>query len=317
MVQIGVIGGLLFLPWFINMIGGVILKSTASQLTTPASAISEFLGQYNGAGSLSNYLPTWIWLLSATALIWSLWRHERSAMFFFCWFAIVILATNPAWLNLHETRAISNFAILIAAYIPAGVLIGAAGGWLLKSIHINRQIISIILLFGFVILGVWGAKQRLGDVQFGQFTLATRPDLRASTWIQANLPQEASFLVNAFPAYGGSVMAGSDGGWWLRFLSGHQTSLPPLLYADEPGPDPAYVQSINDLTNLLYRFGINSPEMQAELAHRGIEYIYVGQVQGHAGYGGPQPLEPANLLTSQYFHSIYHQDRVWIFKVNP
>ena len=165
--------------------------------------------------------------------------------------------------------------------------------------------------------GVWGAKQRLGDVQFAQFTLATRPDLRASAWIRANLPQDASFLVNSFPAYGGTVMAGSDGGWWLRFLSGRQTNLPPLLYASEPAPYPAFGQWINDLTNLLYSQGINSPELQAELTRRGIGYIYVGQVQGRAGYGGPQPLEPETILTGQFYHPIYHQDRVWIFKANP
>jgi hypothetical protein len=317
MFQVGLIGGLIFLPWFINVFAGGILANTAQQLTTPASAISDFLGQYNSAGSLSFFLPIWIWLLFVAALTWGLWRHERKALFLTCWLALVILATNPAWLNLPGTGVISNFAILIAAYIPAAVFIGAAGGWLMDWISYNRRIVSIILIIGVVGLGLWGAKQRLGDVQFAQSTLAARPDLRASAWIRANLPLDASFLVNSFPAYGGSVMAGSDGGWWLRFLSGRQTSLPPLLYGEEPGPDPNFAQSINDLTNLLYRVGINSPEMQAELARRGIDYIYVGQIQGRGGYGGPYPLEPVLLLTSQYYHPIYHQDRVWIFKANP
>ena len=112
-------------------------------------------------------------------------------------------------------------------------------------------------------------------------------------------------------------MAGSDGGWWLRFLSGRQTSLPPLLYSTEPAPNPNFVQSIADLTHQIYDKGIESSETLAELSRRNIGFVYVGQLQGRAGYGGPYPLEPATLLASSHFQPVYHQDRVWIFEIKP
>jgi hypothetical protein len=211
---------------------------------------------------------------------------------------------------------ISNFAILIAAYIPASVFIGAAGGWLIEALPFQRNRIFIgLMAVGMVALGVWGTNQRLKDARFDAYTLAARPDLRASAWIKTNLPEEARFLVNSFPAYNGTIVAGSDGGWWLQFLSGRKTTLPPLLYASEPPPDAAYIPSVDGLTELIYSKGITAPETQAELANRGVHYIYVGQLQGRVGYGGPYPLDPVTLAANPLFNVVYHQDRVWIFEI--
>jgi hypothetical protein len=315
-LQIGLIGGLLFLPWFIHIYGGQILATFGKEITTPASANSAFMEQYNSAGPLTDYLPILVWLLLIMAVGWGLWRRDRASWIVSTWIFLIILATNPAWVHLPGTGVISNFAILIAAYIPASIFIGAAGGWLIEAISFQRnKIFTGLIMVGVVIIGAWGGIQRLKDAQFDQFTYATRADLRASAWIQANLPLDATFLVNSFPAYGGTIMAGADGGWWLQFLSGRKTTLPPLLYVSEPPPNAEFIPSVNNLTALIFSKGIAAPETQVELARRGIRYIYIGQMQGHTANGGPFPLEPASLAANPQFNTIYHQDRVWIFEI--
>ncbi len=315
-LQIGILGGLLFVPWFIHIYGGQILATFGKEITTAASANSAAVEQYNSAGALTDYMPVLVWLLLITAIGWGLWRRERPALIIATWFFVIILGTNPSWLRLPGTGVISNFAILIAAYLPASVFIGAAAGWLIEASPFqSKKVFTGLLVVGVVALGAWGGIQRLKDAQFDGATLASRADLRASAWIRTNLPVDARFLVNSFPAYNGTIMAGSDGGWWLQFLSGRETTLPPLLYASEPPPNAEYIPSVNSLTELIYSKGFAAPETQAELVKRGVSYIYIGQKQGRSGYGGPYPLEPAALVANPQLSVVYHQDRVWIFKI--
>ena len=317
-LQIGLIGGGLFLPWFLHLYGGVWLANFGSQLSTPANAVAASLESYNSTGPLTDYMPAWMWLVLALALGWGLWRREAVGAVFASWLALVYLATNPAVLNLPGTGAISNFAIMIAVYIPAGIFGGAAAGWLLEKLPWQRSaLLSAVLLALFLGLGLLGGKQRISDVQASRYALATRADLRAAAWVRDHLPQDANFLVNSFAAYGGTVMAGSDGGWWIRYLTGRQSTLPPLLYGTEKSAVPDLALKVNALTTLVREKGIDSAAALAEFKQRGINYVYLGQLQGRAGFGGPYPMEPVNFLSSTHYQPVYHQDRVWIFKINP
>ncbi len=109
--------------------------------------------------------------------------------------------------------------MVIAAYIPAGLLIGAAAGWLAGATSqvapryarlVQLSLALIVLLCAF-----FGVQSRIKDLNTQGAALFTRPDQRAARWIDANLPEQATFLVNAFFAYNDWVIVGSDGGWWL------------------------------------------------------------------------------------------------------
>ena len=67
-------------------------------------------------------------------------------------------------------------------------------------------------------------RQRLNTVDPRQFSLLTRPDLRAFDWIRENTPDDAGFLVNSFFAFNNSLNVGSDGGWWLPLLTKRDSS---------------------------------------------------------------------------------------------
>jgi hypothetical protein len=250
---IGLGAAAIFTPWFLRQFGGTILEIFASNISTPANQLPEATQQYNAIGDLSVYLPLLAWVGTALAAAWGLWRREMPALLVTIWWGLIVLATNPHWIGLPGAGSISNFAVAIAAYIPAGLLIGAATGWAIQKINHSSEGLSRTqaglypnrfiesgLFVGVCVLAVWGARQEIRYIHISQHSLVTHADLRAASWIQENVPAEARFLVNSFFAYSGSAVVGSDAGWWLPLLAHRQTTLPPLSYGLEPEPWPGY-----------------------------------------------------------------------------
>jgi len=317
---IGVGAGLLFLPWFIHIFAGKIMLNFSTQLSTPVAAVSTWTQEYNAIGDLSSYLPTLLWLLLSVSVILGLWRRDKGVMLISLWSFLTLLAANPQWLRLPGEGSLNNFSVFIAAYIPVSVMLGYLLGQItsyrfkVESASKPLPLTLLITVFLFIV-GIWGARQRLSDLQVMTSALATRPDIRASKWIQENTPQDARFLVNSFFAFGDTVIVGSDGGWWLPLLAYRQTTLPPLNYGSEQGPRPDYGIWINALTSEILTKGISHPDIPTLLRERGVTYVYIGQRQGLVNYTGPNTLEPGHLLANSNFRLVYHQDRVWVFEV--
>ncbi len=320
---IGAGGLILFLPWLINLFAGGIPKIALTQLSTPVSQISDFARQYNAISNLGAYLPPILWMLMLVCAAWAFWRHEIEASLVALWWFLILLAANPLWFNLPGSGLINNFAVFIAAYIPAGLLIASAAGWTIQGASyatrgrgwLNQVIYPIALLIALA-LSIIGARWRLRDLNPHGGVLFTRPDQRASEWIKANTPKEARFLVNAFFAYGDWVIVGCDGGWWLPLTAQRTTTLPPINYGNEQGPSPGYRKSINALQRLILDNGIDHPDVHRGLIHAGVSYVYIGQRHGRVNNPGPS-LDPVILAASPAFKLVYHQDRVYIFQFQP
>ena len=62
--------------------------------------------------------------------------------------------------------------------------------------------------------------------------------------------------------------------------------------------------------------GIQHADVVSLLDQRGIDYVYIGQRQGTVNSPGPL-LDLAQLLSSENYEPVYHQDQVWIFKITP
>jgi hypothetical protein len=325
----GIGAGLIFLPWLINVADGLYLTMFRILATTPATQISTFAQQTNTIGNISLYLPELLWILLIISIGWGLWRQDRAILLIGLWWFLIILASNPNWIKLPGAGIISNFTVLIGFYIPAGIFIGAAGGWIIKSIitiskdqnpesdsnglikswHINLTFAILISL-----MGLWGVWQRRGDLHASAHTLVTHPDKLAYAWVSNNTPDNSTILVNSFFAFDDSVIVGSDGGWWLPLLSKRKTSLPPINYVAEQGPNPEYRLWINELTANIMSFGIQDAGVLKMLKERGFTHIYTGQRQGTIN--SPFPLlNPSDLILSENFNLIYQQDRVWIFEI--
>ena len=301
----------LFLPWLLRLWDGTISLNFLRQLSIPASDTSTWLQEYNAIGNLFAYLPAWLWLLLPVGLGWGLWQHQRGVAVVGLWWFLLFLAANPRWLQLPGTGVLSNFAVLIAVYIPIGTLLGSVAGSLVGKIERQPLVLAVICVV--LILGTWGAYTRTGEVRLVEHALVTTPDQRAANWIQANTPPEAVLLVNSFLAYGGSVAVGADGGWWLPLLAHRQTTLPPINYATERGLQPDYAQAVVTLTSEIQSKGVTDPTVLALSRERGVTHVYIGQRQGRVNNSQPM-LDSAALLKSPHFRLVYHQDRVWVFE---
>lgn len=313
-ILLGVAAVILFLPWFWHVFGGRMAALFALEITTVPRSFAASV-ELNAPADPLLY-PTWLWVLCAGCLAVGLWRRDRSVVLIAVWSALVVLVTNPQWLRLPGEGIISNFTIVVAAYIPASLIVGSALGRLVeRSAPRSWPLWAAIIL----VVSAWGAKQRLTDLNSDRYGLATWADLRAADWIQLNVPQQAGFVVNSFFAYGDTLAVGTDGGWWLPLLAHRATDIPPLNYALERGDRPDYVNWINNLPRAIQQKGVDGAAVLQMMADRGIDYVYIGQKQGRVNYGGPDVLRPDVLLASASFRPIYHEDRVWIFEVvhNP
>jgi len=156
---------------------------------------------------------------------------------------------------------------------------------------------------------------RLEAVEPSKHALLTRQDMIAMDWIQANTPPDARFLVNSFFAYGGSVIVGSDGGWWLPLLAGRTNTVPPLTYGIEQGSDPDYALKVGDFARQVQGADVDAPEVRSLLRQQGVTHVYIGEQQGRVNYAGDDVLCATALLDSEYYRVIYHQGEVWVFEI--
>ncbi len=323
---IGLGSGLLFLPWFYHVFSGKILTILGIQLSTSPQTISAWTEQYNAIGNLTTYLPPWLWLLIPIFIGFGLWQRNHGALIISLWWFLLILAANPRWLGLPGEGILQNFTVFIASYIPVsllgGVFLGQAVKYIGQKIHYNSQqrisltltsVLSVLLFCGFAWYGV---RQRINDLNLNQSALVTRPDLKAFQWIINNTTPDARFLVNSFPAYDDTLIVGADAGWWIPLLTRRQTTLPPINYGSERGPRDDYRLWVNELTKEILHKGITNPDVISILEQRNVSHVYIGQRQGKVN-NPSSSLEPNELLASPYYSPIYHQDRVWIFRLNP
>jgi hypothetical protein len=322
-------GGVLFLPWYMHIYSGRVLEIVGSQVGASVRQLSEGGG---GAVELLNpgeYAPAYIWLLAALSLGWSLWRRNRGPALMAAWWLLILLAAYPDWLHLPGYGPITGFAVIVACYIPLSLILAESLMMVYQRVGAlamtpdnppqNRQtgwVMLILLTGGLIVLLLAGARQRVNDRQPLTHTLLTRPDQRASAWITRRLPVEARLLTNTLIAYGGSSVVGTDGGWWLPISAGRKNFPPPLTYASELGPTPNYADEVTELGKQLNAARPGDPKFLELLKSAGMDYIYIGQLQGVVNNPNP-PLRPAELLADSHFRKVYHADRVWIFQVTP
>ncbi|UCD43381.1 MAG: hypothetical protein JSV69_07260 [Chloroflexota bacterium] len=325
---------ILLIPWIMRIFEGSLPDIFGAQISTAASQVSQASQQLNSIGNITSYLPFYVWVLLLFSIIWGVWKRNRESNIFIVWWLFILLAANPQWLRLPGTGILTNFAVFIAAYIPTSVMIGSGLAGVLNELKLflpemeadksefgsdvrsrNKVYWTIFFSIIMILISIWFVRPRTRDIRPMEHALLTRPDVNAGMWINQNLSQNAKFLVNSFFAYGGTLVVGSDGGWWLPLITTRQSSQPPLTYGSETGLDPGYVEFTNSLVALIEEKGIDHPDVLAELEKRGFTHIYLGQQQGQVNANSPPLLDLNKLMESPNFELIYNQDRVRIFNI--
>lgn len=310
---------LLILPWFVIIYSGKLFSILQNQITTPPEELDQVIVSYNQVADLTAYLPIYLWAAVAVVTIWAVARRAKEALSIVVWFVLLVLLANPAWLGLPGTGIVNNFAVVLAVYIPAALLVGFGGSWLIAWVRSRFRLsfrnglewvpIGLILM-----LAVAGAGYQLSLVRPVAHALVTRSDLYAYSWMREHLPPGAVFHVNMYPAQGGITVAGSDGGWWIPYFTGNETTLPPYVMMSEITKPRDLRMNLLALQQQVAGADFSDPGILRTFEQLGITHVYIGQRNGAVGSQGDN-MDPYMLNNSDFFRLIFHYDHVWIFEV--
>jgi hypothetical protein len=313
----GIAGAALILasPWIPRVLAGP-LDESALKMSTGKLPDPEVYGlvspwQVWNPDALGRNLGWWlVAALFGLGLI-GLLRRERLTRIGLAWIGLILLATYPQLLGLPITGVLKDFTVAVGFYLPAALIVGGGLGALAAGIGVEPGSApratsprasaprAAWLLAGLVLalagMRAWQDRALIDPA----FQLVFPADEAAMAWIRQNTPPEARFLVSSFSAFGDTVQAGDDAGWWLPLLAEpRQGTLPPITYGIEQGFDPDYRLRVNALAEQ-WQSGLDRPETLAALQAAGVGHAYVG-VSGKA-------LDRAALQASPHWQQLYAQ----------
>jgi hypothetical protein len=218
-----------------------------------------------------------------------------------------LVLINPWLVRLPATWLINNESVVISLFLPLSVLIGGAAAGALAMLRRRARRLGRaggpLAAALTIAVALWGGWQ-LRDVLNRGTVFATAADLAAITWVSANTPPDARFLINATP-WLGAADRGVDGGWWLLPLAGRWTSTPPVLFI-YGAPEEVAAARERSRTVITFQPG-QEATIDALIAREGIDYLYFGPQPG--------PLRPEQFRTRPGFRSVYEYDGVTILAV--
>ncbi len=247
-------------------------------------------------------------LLAGIGVFWALVQRRRFPFILATWVGLMFLVANLGALGLPGGGFVNNTSVEINLFLPISVLGGYVIGWLFQTIHSILPVRwrwtgygSAGLAIG--IFALMGAKSIL-PILNPTTMLFREADRPAMAWIEQNIPQNETILINPF-AWGYGLYAGNDGGYWIVPLAGRKTMPPPVLYS--LGNNPEQVQHISDICRHVLDIANQPAELHDYLLTEDIHYIYIG---ARGGALSPQAMQDSNL-----YQTLYHVADTWVFRV--
>jgi hypothetical protein len=257
-------------------------------------------------------LPPFLLIMAVLGALWGFWRRDKYAITVAVWTVSLFALANPHVLGLPGTGLVNNGTVVMALYIPGSVLGGFFLSYLGKAVAPawGRRLspgwlerwFSYGLAVAVILVSLWGAANTLQLLTPEKF-FVTKSDLKAMAWICDNIAEDARFAINTefWLSY---AAIGTDAGYWIPFLTGRQTTLPPMLYSEGTYD---YIDEVNALARATVELS-ESDGALSTLEENGVTHIYIGQRGGC--------LRPQRLLASPNYEAVYHQDGVWVFEVS-
>ncbi|MCX7856196.1 MAG: hypothetical protein N2556_09560, partial [Anaerolineae bacterium] len=318
MALVAGIAVLLVLPWISYVAGGRLAGAVEAGTSAPtASELERVRADYQVWRDIAWYVSRPLLIAAGLAFLWSLVQRRWAITACFLWVAGLAALVAGRLIRLPGANLMQNFAVLIALYIPVGLVVGWLLGEMARFVTRGKGLYSSIAPLLFLALALIGLPKQIRIVD-SRHIMVTRPDTRAMAWIRGNVPQDALFLVEGFRIYGGRSVVGADAGWWIPLLARRASTMPPqYALLNEAPAEPGYSQRVVDLIAHLEEHPPASREGLSRLCEWGITHIYIGQGQGKVGAGAMQLFAPDDFIGSPAFHPAYRQDQVWVFALNP
>jgi hypothetical protein len=320
---------LLAAPWLLNVVGGHLVRN-ATGLVRGRGAQAVVVTQLSALEPVvPKYVDGVVLLGALVGLLVAIWRREWRMALPAAWCALLVLIVAPHIVGLAGAGVIDSLTSLGTLYIPTALLAGyaLALGQQYSAALLDRRGLpgpAVYALVGALLLLViarnagWQANVVIGDT-----ALVVDADLAAMQWIRDHTPPGARFLINSSPAYGGSLAAGTDAGWWLPLLAGRATTLPALTYGSEQGEQPGYDLGVNALTKKLrgrplsdpapVSVDLTRPVALKALADNQVDYVYSG-AHPYPGAEHADRIDTAKLRASPAFRLVYAGEGVEIFQ---
>ncbi len=297
---------LLSLPWMGEVISNLLIPALIPTNVISAELFADFSWRFLEAG-MGIYT---LYLASAGVVIGLVWKR-RFVITGLVWVALLFILANLGALGLPGGWLINNTSVAIMLFMPIALF----GGYALSSLYLGgewllqRQEAWSKLLLPFrlsfvavaVVMSIFGARSLLPLLNQSTylFRAADRPAL---AWIEENIPQEETILINPF-SWGYGLCASADGGGWISALSGQPTMPPPVIYGFGSQSE---IQRINSFCSEVLMNGGNPDQLWELMRSAGIRYIYTG-IQGG-------PISPTAFSASPLFDKIYAQDGAYVFQ---
>ncbi len=293
---------LLLLPWLDSMVSAQFGNNAWIQTPISEPFFSGFAWAFltSAQGTTSLYL-------AGAGLLLSLWRKPSLGMMLSLWVGLLMFLANLDALGWMHSF-INNLSVEISLFMPIAVLGGyaIAGGidWLANRMPNNwRKVYFASLAIAAVGLCWYAARQLIPILNPITF-LTRQADIPALDWIQENIPQDETILINPFP-WGYGLFAGYDGGYWITPISGQRTIPPPVLYGFDIHTD--RISHINQVTEEVIDLSADSESLHGLLSREKIGFIYIGARGG--------VLSPSSLVNSNLFTLLYNEGGTWVFQV--
>lgn len=323
----GALALLLAAPWLLNVIGGHLVRNatglvggTSKAAAAQLSVLEPLVPKYAGGAVL---------LCAVLGLLAALWRREWRAALPAAWCALLVIAVVPYVVGLPGAGVLDTLTCLGTLYLPAALLAGYA---LEQAQDLGLALLARLgapsalgqALFGAAVLLVIAANTGWqARVATGETALVVAADLDAMEWIRDHTSPNARFAVNSFPAYGGTLAAGTDAGWWIPLLAHRATILPPLNYGGEKGEQPGYDLGVNALIKKLrgrpltdqapLSVDLTRPVALKTLDANQVDYVYSG-AHPYPGPDAADRIDTAKLRASRFFRLVYERDGVEIYQ---
>jgi hypothetical protein len=185
----------------------------------------------------------------------------------------------------------------------AGHLLVSAGDALARTAR-RAWVGQLGMALAMTLLCIWGIRETRGIIN-SVTILADQSDKQALDWINANLPEQARFFVNATP-WQGSVYRGVDGGYWILPYTGRQTLIPPISYA---WGNHDYTHQINAWATKASQLKTCDADFWQLMADANLSYVYLKE-----GIGA---LQPDGLKNCSRLAVVYREQGIWIYQVAP
>ncbi|MFQ5872834.1 MAG: hypothetical protein ACE5JL_03410, partial [Dehalococcoidia bacterium] len=299
---IGLLALALTSPWVWRLFHSPALGKLTETSIRPEGSFFSLARLGDACSFYSNY-P--LLALSVLGILWGLLKREKLIILLLLWVGVLLLFSNPYWLDLPGAGFVDYVTIVTSLFFPASIAIGFLGDRLWETL--GKKMPKAGLLAGLLIVAIaLGGASRMFTILNPQSVYVQAADKVALEWIVKNTTSEAKFLVSSL-IYDRAVnlVMGLDAGYWIPLFTGRSTTVPPLTYLNERLTQKDYAAKVAALSD-----ASRSPTTEEALRlfeENGVSHLYAGK--------GCVGIHLENLIDDPHYRTVYNHQGVRIFEI--